>query len=268
MDKLPLVGPGDRRALSAEFWNEIVDRVNHLWSIQEGPGFRVHKSDGNVTLSGTATRGGLFGLDPEIKGFIHVGTDSGLSEYNPQQIRNWAAGGYEFLDRVGQWNVWEPDGTNDFVWRLQLELPFHWKWTRAELYQVTRQNNSNVPYWDSGQAWATQFLVKPFEHQPGRNEFVDVNGEFEVFPLKIWHGGSPLGSGTEVNTDYGSPITSTTYTGGIKHTFYLAGNRAAPAPASQYFRILLFLESAATGNPYTIVRGTISTAPTNPPTEV
>ena len=271
MTPLRPLEPGDQRALSAAWWNEVVRRVNHLTAIRGEGDVRVDKSDGNIVIGApsAASRDGLFGLDPEIKGFIHVGLNEHDSNFiGPQRIRNWNTGNYETVDLVGRWEQWYPAQGPDFVWRLRLQPTFNYRIKRIELYQVIQHPATGVPFWSSGQAWATKQYIKAFEHQPGVNKHVDPNGLFNVYPLAVYASGSPLGSGSALNNDYNDFLSQDVFAGHQTTTFYFAGHSEQFASLGEYFRVMLFLENTATGNEYRVVRGTISTAATNPSTEL
>lgn len=270
MNPLRELRPGDN-ALSVDLWNGVIERVNYLSAIRGEGTVVIHKSDANIVVEGTGgdKRNGLDGLDPELRDFIHVGLGSvsTVGRILPQQIRNWNDSTYDFLDAVGQWKQWYTNQNNDFVWRLRLRPRFDYRIKRVEIYEVF-STPSGVAEWSTGQAWATQFEVKPLEHQGGSNQFLKPDGSFEVFPLAIWKNGSPRGSGERINTDYSTFLSSEVFDGFETTTFYMAGDANQSASLSHYFRVMVFLENANTGAEYRVVRGTISTAATNPQTEL
>jgi hypothetical protein len=268
MNPLRELRPGDN-ALSVDLWNGVIERVNYLSAVRGEGTVVIHKSDANIVVEGSGgARDGLTSLDPELRDFIHVGLNvTSGGEIGAQQIRNWTDSTYDYLDAVGEWQQWYANQNNDFVWRLRLRPRFDYRIKRVELYQVF-ESPSGVAEWSTGQAWATQFEVKPFDHQGGSNPFLKPDGSFEVFPLAIWKNGSPRGSGERINTDYSSFLSSEVFNGFQTKTFYLSGDANKFASLSHYFRVMIFLENANTGAEYRVVRGTISTAATNPQTEL
>lgn len=260
----------------AEDWNAFATRINALWKIRGAdPNTKIHltESGGTVAMSGGYSGPGLDGLDPQIDDFIHVGTGEfhephifGNQFYGPQMIQNWNGSGYVRPNLVGNWNWWYPDGTFDYTWRLRLRMDFPFKITRLELYQVERVG-TGIPFWNTGQAWSTDNPITPFAHQPGENAFVDKDGEFNVFPLKVYSGGSYLGTGSEMNTDYEAVLSSTRFDEDTVHSFYLHGDAVDVVGIDQFFRVMVFVTHADTGSSFNVVRGTISSAPVDPPTE-
>ena len=258
-------------------WNRFASGVNSLMRMRGEGGAVVSFAEGGVVVAGSSSSvEGLTELDDEISGFIHVGTGelwlpqfASQALYVGQPIRAWNVPGevYSYANEVGEWDVWRPNGRNDFTWRLQLNLSRDFYVDRLELYQV-KQVNGGVPFWQSGQAWATNTPITPFKYQPGANPFVDPNGEFPVFPLKVYSGGSKFGSGEEVNTDYASQLSGTIFEADEVHTFYLHGDSAQPIPPEEFFRVMCFLRRADTGAPLREILGTIGAEPVNPPTEL
>lgn len=268
MNPLPELRPSDN-ALSVEFWNDIVARVNYLSAVRGEGTIVIKKSDANIVVEGSGgDRNGLNGLDPELRDFIHVGLNATIGgDIGAQQIRKWDDSTFDYLDAVGAWSEWNANANNDFVWRLRLRPRFDYRIKRVELYQVFATPDGDAE-WSTGQAWSTQLQVKPFDHQSGRNEHVDADGNFEVFPLAVWKNGSPRGNGERVNSDYSLYLTSDVFSGFDSTTFYLSGDANQLASLAHYFRVMVFLENANTGAEYRVVRGTISTAATNPKTEL
>lgn len=226
-------------------------------------------------MAGSLSAHGLTGLDPQIDDFIHVGDGHfhlpdlfGNTFYGPQRIRDWNTAGnpYQFVNYVGGWNIWNGDGTMDYTWRLRLNVDFPFELTRMELYQVERVG-TGIPFWKTGQAWSTDNPVKPFAHQPGENPFVDPNGEFNVYPLKMFKDGSPLGTGSSMNTDYAAVLSAERFEANQNHTFYMHGDAVDVAHVDHFFRVMVFLTHADTGSAFNVVRGTIGVAPVDPPTE-
>lgn len=267
----------DEQLTTVEGWNRFAGGINSLMRMRGENGVQVHLAPSGMVIEGTAiTSQGLTELDDEISSFIHVGTGefwlpelSSQDLYVGQPIRVWNQPGevYNYVNEVGEWEVWRPNGRNDFTWRLQLKLSRDFYVDRLELYQVVQQNGG-VPFWNSGQAWSTDNPVTPFAHQPGSNPFVDPTGEFQVFPLKVYAGGSPYGSGVAVNTDYAAQLSETLYEAEETHTFYLHGDSAQPIPPTQFFRVICFLRRADTGGALREILGTIGAAPTDPETEI
>ena len=275
MTKLEQVKTGDTMALSSGFWNQIVTRVNFLNGIRGEGGVQVFRSDSNVVVSAPAAEGrrGTNGLnpgefDPEIADFIHVG----LNELNgaaigPQRVRNWNGGGYQYVNELGRWGQFYPAGNNDFVWRLRLKVGFAYKLKKIELYPVFPNTVAGIPFWSTGQVWATKQWIYPGAHQPTSNANLGPSGEFNAYPLGVWKGGSMLGSGVRMNTDYSDFLSTDTIPGSVTKTFYFAGHREIDASLSHFFRVILFVEDADTGIEYRAIRGTISTQAVNPSTE-
>lgn len=278
-DRIEPLAPNDRRALSVSFWNDLVDTVNFLRGVEGGKGAKVHKSDANVVVELTPLPiepdEGLTDLDPEISDFIHVGTGIhhpfGNHLWGTQPIRDWRIAGtptYGAVNEVGEWNLWFPNGRNDYVWRVRLDLPFPFTIRRIELYQVRPDPLGGVPFWGSGQMWATKLEVYPFAFQPGDNAHVDPNGVFEAYPLKVYRNGSPLGSGDALNTDYSEILDDEVYQPEATHTLYMIGDANQPVQVAEFFRAMFFVTDVSTGVDYRVIRGTIGSAPVDPPTEL
>jgi hypothetical protein len=274
----PLV-PGDPRALSVSFWNDIVDTVNHLRALNAGEGASVYKADANVIVDlqerVPTIDDGLVGLDPEVSDFIHVGTGVhhpfGSHLWGTQPIRDWRIAGtpvYGTVNEVGQWDWWHPNGRPDYVWRCRLKLPFPFTIRRIELYQVRPNPITGIPFWGSGQMWSTLKEVYPFQYQPGDNPHVDPNGLFNAYPLQVYRDGSMLGHGTRVNFDYSAYLDSNVYQADTNNTLYMSGDAQQPVPVGEFFRAMFFITDASSGVDYRVIRGTIGSAPVNPPTEL
>lgn len=258
----------------ASDWDRFARQVNALWNIR-GVGssvqVRMTESGGTIEMPGAGSGDGLTDLDPEVSELLHVGTGKlwgGLQRYSGQPVRNWNSGGNQYMDVVGSYGEFGANSRNDFVWRLRLRMGFPFKLTRMEMYQVAT-SASGAPVWTTGQAWATNNPIKPLLYQPGSNDDVDgPNGDFQVFPMKVYSNGSALGNGALMNSEYLTELDpNTTYPAYSDLVFYLYGDSLQPVPVSEFFRLMIFATHATTGVAYRVVRGTVTSVPVDVQTE-
>lgn len=249
---------------NAEQYNDFARKVNALWNLRgTDANVRVNRSDANFTVDiGIASVS--TDLHEYLNDFIWVGASAPATNYGNLPVRDWGTVGnpYIYPDLLGIWNVWNPDGNGDLVWRLKMEVPYAWTLERIELYQVDGDGE-----WTTGQAWATAQYIYPFAHQGGSSSNLNGDGSFTVFPLRIYYGGSGYGNGAEVNSNYTNDL-ATEYGASEKHVFYFFGNQVTNVHTSNRFRIMLFIRNTDTGAAEDVVMGTITNRPVDPPTQI
>lgn len=250
----------------AEESNQLARKVNALWNLRGSGGVKVHKAESGLVLEAAAAND----WTNYLENFVWVGrgdqwNTGSFKEYAAQYIRNWSEPGnpYELPNFVGQWYEWYGARTADATWRLKIRVPFDFTIHRIEVYQV--EMNNGVPYWNTGQTWATDDYIYPLAHQEGSNDNILDDGSFLVYPLKVAHNGSLLGNGVSQNDDYADDL-NLSYTAG-PHTFYLYGHQSSVINQNQRFRVIVSMSTAG-GNPLDVINGTIAGTPTDVLTEV
>jgi hypothetical protein len=269
---------------TAQTSNRMAAHINRLWSMRGEGGIDIYKADSGFVLesSAIASNDGTAPDDAAIEDFIFVGTGPAIigpfgDQYDAQPVRNWSNSNTvsEFVvpDTVGIFGGWSANGNGDFTWRLQLLLDYPFAIERVELYQVTLQGNGGnavegVPFWNTGQAWATDSPINPLQNQPGFNIFLNPDGSFNVYPLRVTYGGALHGTGAILNTGYSGNISAGPYAADALHSFYFYGDEEEHVSSAEFFRVMLFLRNTDNNKTQNVIRGTIAAVPTDPETQI
>ena len=249
---------------NAEEYNTFARQLNALWKLKGTDSqVRVNRSDANFTIDIDSTDVGNE-LHDYMSEFIWVGASAPALTYEDLQVRDWStiATPYVLPDLLGVWDQWFGNGLADVCWRLKIKVPYAFRLHRIEMYQVDENG-----LWNTGQAWSTQRLIYPLANQAGNNQNLLPGGNFLVYPLGLYYGGSAYGKGEQKNTNYTDDL-ALNYPAYQTHVFYMFGEQEEAVEAAHKFRVILFVSNPATGDPEEVVMGTIANTPTDPATEV
>ena len=122
-------------------------------------------------------------------------------------------------DQAGVFDEFEPNGSDDYNWRLRFTLP-EVDITRVEIYESDASGN-----WVTGQAWATDNPINP----------VELGGsDFAVYPLVIFD------TGTRIADQYETTLITANPAGSYEWLMY--GQPFIPLVG--YFHIIMFYNEA------------------------